>query len=337
MFRIPLYGILPPDERPLTPFIEPILPNHLDTLRVFCAAAETDNFRSAAQRLAVSPQVVTRAVRELEEELGEPLFHRSTRGVRITQFGRQLADRARGAIDGVDALFQSGDQRTLSQHAGTVRVAAPGALGRHRIPEALAPMLRAYPGLTLDLRLSEVLADVVQEQIDVGVRLGPMRDSRFVARPVGKLAMRVVATPELVAETGAPQDLTALLQRPLTALIDRSSGRPWPWLFSRERRITVPSPTFVSDDVHAECAAVLAGLGYGQMVDPLTMPYLRSGRLVSVLEADAPTPWPLYVYRAQRTPVPARVKLVYDELARSLKAWVGTASLAGEDGGADAA
>ena len=228
----------------------------------------------------------------------------------------------------MEALFQSGDQRTLSQHAGTVRVAAPGVLCRHRIPEALAPLLRSYPGLTLDLRLSEVLADVVQEQIDVGVRLGPLRDSRFVERPVGKLSMRVVATPDLVARTGAPKDLAELLERPLTALIDRASSRPWPWLFSRERRLTVPSPSFLTDDVHAECAAVLAGLGYGQLVDPLAMPYLRSGALVTVLEAEAPTPWPLYVYRAQRTPVPARVKLVYDELARALKAWVATTGLA---------
>jgi len=323
-FRIRKYGILN-----TAFFLEFHLSNHLETLRVFCVAADSDNFRNAAQRLAVSPQVVTRAVRELEEELGEPLFHRSTRGVRITQFGQQLAERARQAVDGVDQLFHRGDRRSLSQHAGTVRVAAPGVLGRQRIPEALAPMLLAHPGLTMDLRLAEVLADVVDEQIDVGVRLGPMRDSRLVARPVGKLAMRVVATPALVARTGAPQDLGALLQRPLTALIDRSSGRAWPWLFSKGRRLAVPVPAFLTDDVDAECAAVVAGLGYGQLVDPLAVPYLRSGQLVAVLSADAPPAWPLYVYRTHRTPVPARVKLVYDELARTLKAWVATTTLDG--------
>ncbi|WP_281078371.1 LysR family transcriptional regulator [Variovorax paradoxus] len=147
--------------------------NRLEALRVFCAAADAANFRDAAVRLAVSPQVVTRAVRELEEELGEPLFHRSTRGVQLTDFGRQLAQRARTAVGGVDALFHRTDRRALSQHAGTVRVTAPNVYGRRLIPEALAPMLAAHPGLVLDLRLSEEHADVVDEQIDIGVRAGP--------------------------------------------------------------------------------------------------------------------------------------------------------------------
>ena len=87
--------------------------NRLETLRVFCIAAESTNFRDAAVRLSVSPQVVTRAVRELEEELGEPLFHRSTRGVQLTEFGRQLVERARTAVAGVEDLFDRKDRRAL--------------------------------------------------------------------------------------------------------------------------------------------------------------------------------------------------------------------------------
>ncbi|MDL9999132.1 LysR family transcriptional regulator [Variovorax sp. J22P240] len=292
--------------------------NRLEALRVFCTAADSVNFRDAAIRLSVSPQVVTRAVRELEEELGEPLFHRSTRGVQLTDFGRQLADRARVAVGGVDELFHRIDRRALSQHAGVVRVTAPGVLGRRRLPQALAPMLAAHPGLTLDLRLSEQLADVVDQQIDVGVRVGPLRDSRFVARPVGKVPLKVVAAPSLIARVGTPKDVDALAALPLTALIDGNSGRPWPWLFSKGRHMTMPPAAFITDDTDAECAAVLAGLGFGQLVASLAEPGLKSGELVSVLDADAPEPWPMYVYRSQRTPVPARVRLVYDELIRVL-------------------
>jgi DNA-binding transcriptional LysR family regulator len=292
--------------------------NRLEALRVFCTAAGAANFRDAAIRLSVSPQVVTRAVRELEEELGEPLFHRSTRGVQLTDFGRQLAERARVAVGGVDQLFHRIDRRALSQHAGTVRVAAPSVLGRRLIPQALAPMLAAHPGLTLDLRLSEQLADVVAEQIDVGVRAGPLRDSRFVAKPVGTMALRVVAAPSLIARTGVPQSIDELARLPLTALIDRNSGRPWPWPFSRGRLMTLSAPAFVTDDTDAECAAVLAGLGFSQLVAPLADPGLQSGALVPVLDAEAPEPWPVYVYRVQRSPVPARVRLVYDELVRVL-------------------
>jgi DNA-binding transcriptional LysR family regulator len=293
--------------------------NRLEALRVFCAAADAANFRDAAVRLSVSPQVVTRAVRELEEELGEPLFHRSTRGVQLTDFGRQLAQRARTAVGGVDALFHRTDRRALSQHAGTVRVTAPNVFGRRLIPQALAPVLAAHPGLVLDLRLSEQHADVVDEQIDFGVRAGPIRDARFVARTAGKMRLHVVAAPSLLARTGVPQSLDALASLPLTALIDQTSGRPWSWFFGKGRQVPVVSPAFVTNDVDAECAAVLAGIGFGQLVGPLAEPLLQSGALVAVLEAEAPEPWPIHVYRSQRAPVPARVRLVYDELVRVLR------------------
>jgi DNA-binding transcriptional LysR family regulator len=293
--------------------------NRLEALRVFCAAADAANFREAAVRLSVSPQVVTRAVRELEEELGEPLFHRSTRGVQLTDFGRQLAQRARAAVGGVDALFHRTDRRALSQHAGTVRVTAPNVFGRRLIPEALAPMLAAHPGLVLDLRLSEQHADVVDEQIDIGVRAGLVRDARFVTRVAGKMALYVVAAPTLIARTGMPQTLDELARLPLTGLIDRSAGRPWSWFFSKGRQMPITAPAFVTDDVDAECAAVRAGLGFGQLVAPLAEPLLASGELVAVLEAEAPEPWPIHVYRSQRAPVPARVRLVYDALLRTLR------------------
>ena len=79
------------------------------------------------------------------------------------------------------------------------------------------------------------------------------------------------------------------------------------------------SPVFVTDDIDAECAAVLAGVGFGQLIAPLAEPWLQTGALVAVLEAEAPEPWPINVYRPQRAPVPARVRLVYDELIRVLR------------------
>jgi DNA-binding transcriptional LysR family regulator len=293
--------------------------NRLESLRVFCTAAAAANFRDAAQRLAVSPQVITRAVRELEDELGEPLFHRSTRGVRLTDFGRALAERARIAVGGVDQLFQRIDRRALSQHAGTVRIAAPGVLGRQHILRALGPMLADHPGLVLDLRLSNRLADVVDEKIDAGVRVGPLRDSRFVVKPVGAMPLYTVAAPALLARAGRPADVAALEKMPLTALIDLNSGRPYPWVFSRDRKFVPAAPAFVTDDHDAECTAALAGLGFSQLVAPLAEPWLESGHLVRVLERHDPEPWPIYVYRVQRAPVPARVRLVYDALIAVLR------------------
>jgi len=294
--------------------------NPLEALRVFCVAAESGNFREAATRLSVSPQVVTRVVKALEDELGEPLFHRSTRGVQVSDFGMRLLERARAAVAGVDTLFQPRAHRALSSHAGTVRVAAPSVIGRSLLPDALAPRVAEHPGLVIDLRLSEVVADVVQQQIDVGVRIGALRDSRFVVRPVAKVHFLVVASPALLDRVGTPRDLDGLFARPTTGFIDRNNGRTWAWHFKGGRQVTPENPAFVTDDPEAECAAAVAGFGFSQVPAFMAAPHLRAGRLVSLFDSLAPDPWPLYVYRVQRTPVPARVRLVYDTLLEAMAA-----------------
>ena len=293
--------------------------NRLDSLRVFCAAADARSFREAATRLGVSPQVVTRAVRELEKSLGEVLFHRNTRQVKITSFGEQLAQRAREAVASLDDLYQAGaGSRSNASAEGVVRVTAPGPIGRLMLVQALAPFRLQHPSLVVDFRLSEVLSDVVDVQIDVGVRIGFLRDSRFVARPASKVSFFVVATPDLLARVGRPRSVDALFERPVTALIDRNTGRPWPWFFRGSRQVVPASPAFVTDDPEAECAAVLSGMAFGQLAGFHVLPHLKSGRLVSVLDGEAPDPWPIYVYRPRRAPVPPRVRVVYDQIIAAL-------------------
>jgi DNA-binding transcriptional LysR family regulator len=292
--------------------------NRLDALRVFCVAADSRNFRDAAQRLGISPQVVTRVVKGLEDDLGEPLFHRSTRGVQLSDFGQRLLPQARDAVQGLDTLFHRSDRRRPSELAGLVRVAAPTSLGRQLVQRALTPALPGHPGLQIDLRLSDALVDVVDQQIDVGVRIGPLRDSRFVARPVAPVRLEVVATPALIEQVGVPATLDELLLRPTTALIDANAGRPWPWWFADGRQVAPPKPVFISNDADAEFEAVCAGVGFGQVPDFMAAPALAAGRLVRVLvDCQAPA-WQLYVYRSQRAPVPARTRLVFDALVRAL-------------------
>jgi DNA-binding transcriptional LysR family regulator len=292
--------------------------NRLDALRVFCVAADSRNFRDAAQRLGISPQVVTRVVKGLEDDLGEPLFHRSTRGVQLSDFGQRLLPQARDAVQGLDDLFHRSDRRRPSELAGLVRVAAPTSLGRRLVQGALTRALPGHPGLQIDLRLSDALVDVVDQQIDVGVRIGPLRDSRFVARPVAPVRLEVVATPGLIEQVGAPATLDELLLRPTTALIDANAGRPWPWWFTDGRQVAPPRPVFISNDADAEFEAVCAGLGFGQVPDFMAAPALAAGRLQRVLvDCQAPA-WQLYVYRSQRAPVPARTRLVFDALVRAL-------------------
>jgi DNA-binding transcriptional LysR family regulator len=294
--------------------------NRLESLRVFVVAADSENFRAAAQRLAVSPQVVTRTIQDLEEALGERLFHRNTRGVQLSDHGRELVAQARAAVDAVDQLFQGGQRAREQDLAGTVRVTSSTALGRHHVLRALAACQRQHPALHIDLRLSDAIADLVDQQIDVGVRIGLMRDSRLVARPAGPVRLDVVATPELLARVGRPAHIEDLTQMPTTALMDPHTGKPWPWLFKGSRHVAPPRPAFVTDDADAELAAICQGLGFGQVPDFLARPHVDQGTLVRVLQREQAPAWTLYVYRPQRSPLPARTRLVFDALVQELGA-----------------
>jgi DNA-binding transcriptional LysR family regulator len=292
--------------------------NRLEMLRIFCAAAEADSFKDAATRLGTSPQTITRAVKELEEAVGELLFHRNTRGVQITEFGAQFALDAREKVTQVDGLFRRADPLLDAELSGAVRITSQSTIGRRVLLKTLLPLALRHPGIKLELGLSNRVADVVDDKIDIGVRIGPLRDNGFIARSVAKISFAVVGTPELLAAKGRPTTPQDLANLPTTVLVDPNTGRPWPWYFAGHQPITPAAPALVTDDPEAECDAVLAGIGYGQIPSYLTQSHIRSGRLITVLDQYSPDPWDLYVYRPQRGPVPARIRLVFDHLVEAL-------------------
>jgi DNA-binding transcriptional LysR family regulator len=291
--------------------------NRLDLLRIFVAAANAPSFRDAAVRLSASPQVVTRAVRELEETLGETLFHRNTRRVQITTYGERFVVEAQAALDAVDGVFGKA-AAAAGEAGGTVRLTAPAGLGRRYVMPALTELARQHPEIVVDLRLSDTPSPVVDEQIDIGVRVGLIADNRFVARHVGGFPIWVVASPELIERVGEPKNLKALASLPMTVLIDRASGRPWPWVFGRDEQVIPRAPVFVTDDQVIEIEASTAGLGFSQCPEYLVRSHVKDGRLIRLLKRFEPEPWKLHVYRPQRGPVPQRVRIVFDTLVQRL-------------------
>ena len=285
----------------------------LALLRLFRAAAESGSFREAAVRSGTSPQAVTRAVKALETHYGELLFHRNTRQVRITAFGEALLERVRPVLDQVDEVWRPPGKDSAAT-SGVVRISVPRSLGLRAVLPAARHVAEAHPGITLDIRLSDLISDAVDERIDIGIRVGFMPDNRVVARQVGQMRLHVVASPALVARCGLPEGIAALDHLPTIASLDVNTGRPWPWYFEGHRQFTPSSPAMVADDADMELGAVLAGLGFAQMADYMVAPYIRDGTLARVLPAAEPPAWGLYLYRPRRGPVPARVRAVFDEL-----------------------
>jgi DNA-binding transcriptional LysR family regulator len=294
--------------------------NQLEMLRIFKVVAESTNFKEASVRLGVSPQSVTRAIKELEELLGEPLFYRSTRNTTITEFGKQMAQKSEGVIDQIDAFFKPNKSLSAQRLEGLVKITMPNSLGQQYLLPALNDFLKQHPGIQFDLRFSNLIDNVVADQMDIGVRVGFFNNNRNVARRVNQMKFHIVGSPELVAKTGIPKKVDDLFQMPYTGLIDLNTGRMWPWSFADASDNFSTPPVFVTDDPEAELAAVIAGIGYGQLGDFLCEKHIRSGKLVTVLPEQAPNPWGVYVYRPQRGPVAERVRVVFDYLVQVLKA-----------------
>lgn len=292
--------------------------NRLEMMRIFCVTAESSSFKEAAIRLGVSPQAVTRAIKELEQTVGEPLFYRNTRQMRITDFGERLAGRAREMVSGIDALFTSPNDLQDSSLAGTVRITAPVVIGRRFLLPVLSEIARQHPEIIIDLRLSDSITDAIEQQIDIGVRVGFLRDSSFIARSPAKVSFYSVGSPALIARVGRPASIEDLLDLPTTGLVDSSTGRCWPWYFSDGQQFAPKATAFITDDAETELDLVLNGIGFAQVPGCLAIPLIRRGRLATILDAFRAPPWDLYVYRPQRGPVPTRTRLVYDRLLQTL-------------------
>lgn len=292
--------------------------NRMEMLRIFLVAVDSPTFREAATRIGTSPQKVTRAIKELERTFAEPLFHRSTRQAQVTAYGADVARQARATLDQFDQLFAAHAKDQVTDIVGRVGITAPHSIGKLYLARFLKPLLQDHPGLRIELSLDDQLTDAVASRIDIGIRIGTVRDRRYISRAVASVPLKIVASPLLIAKVGGPSTLEELKRLPLSTLIDRNNGRPWPWFLLDGQSYLPPSPAFSCDDPETELEFVLAGVTFAQMPHFLAEAYLRDGRLIEVLPDQAPPPMDLSVYRTQSGPVPPRVRLVYDHLIQCL-------------------
>lgn len=293
--------------------------NRLNALKIFCSAAETLQFKKTAQHLGISPQVVTRTISELERELGEVLFQRSTRQVQLSDFGRQFLPQAQQLLYDSDRLFATSSREPTDEMTGIVRVAVPDMILMEQILADLWTALADYPKLSLDWRTDLALADVVDERIDIGIRFGTPEDSRLIIKQVGTAEDCIVAAPTLLTRLGVPQQWQELQHGyPLSALLNPNTGRAWPWYLSDTMQLIPYRPKLLTTRMENELISVLAGQTVACLPRLLCREHLQSGALTELF-ADAPRKqWAVYVYRPQRNITHIRVKLVFDILAQCL-------------------
>ena len=286
------------------------------SMRVFVAVAESGGFASAAKRLRMSPPAVTRDVAALEEHLGCKLLLRSTRHVRLSSAGSRYILDARRILSELEDAEQSliGAHRELS---GRIVLTAPVMFGRLHVAAHILGFARQYPAVAFDIRLLDRVIDMMEEGIDVAVRIAHLADSTATAIRVGSVRRVLCAAPGYLLEHGTPQSLADL--RRLDAIGLSASALGWSFSKSGRSRIVQKTPRFITNSIETAIDAAKSGLGLVQLLSYQATSTLKSGELQAVLEEYEPDPVPVHILHLEGRAASRRVRAFIDHLIEHLR------------------
>jgi DNA-binding transcriptional LysR family regulator len=261
------------------------MPLDLTDVALFVRVCATRNLSAAGREFGLSPAASSARMAQLERELGARLLHRTTRQITLTADGDTFLERALRLLEAAEQAASSvGGAGRLPE--GMLRVACSVSFGRQHLVPALAEFLALYPGIRLDLRLSDRVIDLAEHGIDVAVRIGPLRDSALVARTLASSRLVLCAAPSYLAAHGVPQRPEELAHHQCLVLEGHN-----PWKFHTpgggvaSMRV---SGRIQSDNGEAMRDAAVSGLGICQQSTWAVYLQLKAGTLVRVL-ADYPS------------------------------------------------
>jgi LysR family transcriptional regulator for bpeEF and oprC len=266
--------------------------DRMDALKVFCSVVDAGGFRRAADRLGISTTSVTNQVAALEARFRVKLLHRTTRSMSVTDEGRQCYESATRLLADMNEL-EDVLRHSTAAPSGLLRVDMPGIIGTQIVSPALPGFLRNYPEVTVRMSANDRLVDMVEEGIDVLVRIGNLADSRLVAQTLAGTRYVCCAAPDYLARRGRPQSPEDLDHFDCLNFLYPKSRRARPWYFQRDAQVTslAPRGIFVTDHVESLIGAAVAGGGIIQVLSISVQDRIRRGALVPLLtEWTAPGP-----------------------------------------------
>lgn len=256
----------------------------LTGLIAFARAGSLGSYSAAARSLSVSPSAVSKSIQRLERQLGLSLFTRTTRSLTLTSEGRDLHERALRLLRDAEDIEQAA-KVARSEPTGTLRIAASLPIGLHVVAPLLPRFRVLHPKVSIDLRLSDQRVDLIDEGIDIAVRIGDLPDSRLLSRKLSPYRLCCYASPDYLAAEGTPVHPDELPQHQTVNLRYQSSGQFFRWPFHlRDREVEiVPSSAMIVDASEAVLAIIAAGGGIGMATSFMASPWVKRGELVPVL------------------------------------------------------
>jgi DNA-binding transcriptional LysR family regulator len=284
----------------------------------FLAVAETSSFRAAAERLGVTRSAVSQSVRALENRLGTALLHRTTRSVSLTEAGRDLYERAAPAIGEVAAAMEAAGDRD-GRPTGQLRLAVSSIAERFLSGPFLAAFSAAYPGVQVDVTVTDDEFDIVRHGFDAGVRLGEVLAQDMIAVPVtGDQRQMVVAAPAYLDRHGTPGHPRDLPRHRCIGWRPAPGLAPYRWEFTEQGRdfdVDV-GPQLTTNDIRVMIRTAIAGGGLTFGVEEGFRPFIERGELVPLLEEYCP-PFPgFFLYFPDRRNLAPKLRALVDHVQR---------------------
>jgi DNA-binding transcriptional LysR family regulator len=278
-----------------------------------CRCSTAAAFPAAARQHGRSKALLSKYVTDLEDYLGVRLMNRTTRKLSLTEAGEAYYREASQLLQQLDDLDATISDQTTAPR-GLLRVSAPRNFGETTLAPAIFAFLADHPTVTLDLRLEDRYVDLVEEGIDVALRISTMTDSSLIARKIADMRLQLVGSPELIKSRGmpkAPEDL-----RSLPCIVDINLQTQSNWRFIENGKtvsVHVTGPVRVNSPLAARDAA-LVGLGYASLPSYLSEQMVEDGRLVSVLQDYLPTGQTLQAVYPHRRHLAGKVRALIDHL-----------------------
>ena len=285
--------------------------DRIDAMQAFVAVADLHGFAPAARKLGLSPSGVTRLIAALEDRLGARLLQRTTRSVTLTDVGARYLERIRRILADVEEA-EGAAEGERTRPSGRLVVSAPIGFGRLHVSPVMSAYLMRYPEVSAELRLSDRMINLVEDGVDLAIRIGHLADSTLVARHVGEMRRIVIASSGYLERRGEPKTPEAIASH-ATIQFGATTASP-DWRFVEDgREVSVAcAPRFTTNSADAAIQYAEQGGGLTRVLAYQAAEAIKAGRLRIVLEKFEPPPLPIHIVYPTSRLLSAKVRTFID-------------------------
>ena len=291
----------------------------LTRMRAYKDVVEAEGYSAAARRIGRSKALLSKYVRELEDELSTLLINRTTRQFSLTEAGHEYYARVTEILRDIDDLQDIVRQKS-GDISGRIRLSAPRTLADSLFGQAFVDFAKTYPDIALDISLDDRIVDLVEEGFDMAVRVAEMTDSSLIVRRLGDFGVSIYASPKLIETYGMPASPRDLTDKPCVIDTNSRSRNVWQFIDSKKEKYAVTVKAIIeANSPEVMRRAVVSGAGFGIVPDIIAGSDLVAGRLIRLFDNDSPNNRGIYAVYPHRRYLPARVRTFVDFLAGWIK------------------